>query len=266
MRLKGKVALITGSTKGIGAQMARRFAAEGASIAVCGRSSDMGEKVAAAIREAGGKAVFVRADVGIEAEVVAAVRKTVEHFGALHVLVNNAAPLDLMIGGDDKPVVEQSAEEFDRIMRVTLHSAVFACRAAIPEMTKAGGGSIINISSIASIQGQAGLPAYTCAKGALNAFTRQVAVDYAAASVRSNCIIVGRVATEPLQEVFARKPETESRLRTEQLTRICTPDDVAEAALYLASDATGGVTGSFLTVDGGATCATSIRPVRLADV
>lgn len=263
MRLEGKVAIVTGSTKGIGARIARRFAAEGAGVAVCGRSTDLGEEVVAGIREAGGNAIFIPGDVSIESEVIATVRRTVAHFGALHLLVNNAAPVDVISGGHDKPVVEQTADEFDRIMRVALGSTVFACRAAIPEMTKAGNGSIINISSIVSVLGVAGLPAYTCAKGALNAFTRQVAVDYAAAGIRSNCIIVGRVATEPLQEIFARNPEIEAQLRAAQLTRIGTPDDVAEAALYLASDAAGSVTGSFLSVDGGVSCAANFRPVRM---
>lgn len=264
MRLKGKVAFITGSTKGIGAEIARRFAAEGASVAVCGRSKDAGEKVVARIREAGGKAIFVSADVGIEAEVTAAVRKTVEHFGALHILINNAAPVDVLLVGGDKPLLDMSIDEFDRILRITLHGAIFACRAAIPEMIKAGGGSIVNTSSMASIVGIPNIPAYTCGKGALNALTRQIAVDYAEAGIRSNALIVGFVASESVQEIIDKNPEVESRLRTGQLTRVGRSEDIAEAALYFASDASAYATGVLFTIDGGISCEAHMAPTRVA--
>lgn len=254
MRLDGKVAIVTGSTKGIGAEIARRFAAEGARVLVSGRSAELGEQVVEKIQGEGGQAVFVRADLANEPEVVALVDAAVEAFGELHILVNNAAPVDAIIGGAEKPVVEQTAAEFDSIMRVALNGAIHACRAAIPRMAAAGGGSIVNISSLASLQGVLGVHAYTCAKGALNAVTRQMAVDYAPVGVRSNCIVVGLIATEPLMSIFATYPGIEEKVAEATLTRIGQPEDVAEAATYLASDAAGYVTGVLLPVDGGLTC------------
>jgi NAD(P)-dependent dehydrogenase (short-subunit alcohol dehydrogenase family) len=121
-------------------------------------------------------------------------------------------------------------------------------------MGKAGGGSIVNISSLASVQGVLGVHAYTCAKGALNAVTRQMAVDYAHLGVRSNCIVVGLVATEPLLAIFSTYPQIEEKVAEATLTRIGQPEDVAEAAIYLASDAAAYVTGALLPVDGGLTC------------
>lgn len=266
MRLKDKVAFITGGTKGIGEQIARRFAEEGARVAICGRSQEQGEKVAASIREAGGSAMFVRADISSEEDVSAAVKAVVKQYGALHILINNAAPTDLTQDGSERNCVDQSAAEFDSIMRVGIGGTVSCCRHAIPEMTKSGGGAIVNISSFASIQGVRGVHAYTLAKGAMNAMTRQHAVDYAAANIRSNCIVVGLVITEPVQNLFFAYPEIEAAVRAVSLTRMGTPNDIAEAALYLASDAAAYVTGVCIPVDGGISCRSSMPDVaELAD-
>ena len=138
---------------------------------------------------------------------------------------------------------------------------VSCCRAAIPEITKSGGGSIVNISSWAATVGIRGVHAYSCAKGAMNAMTRQHAVDYAAAGIRSNCVVVGLVTTEPVQTLFFTYPEIEEVVRGLSLTRIGTPNDVAEAALYLASDAAAYVTGVCLPLDGGMTIRSSMPDV-----
>lgn len=261
MRLENKVAFITGSTKGIGEQTARRFAEEGASVVINGRSKELGEQVAASIRDAGGSALFVRADIGKEEEVIAAIATTIKHFGSLDILVNNAAPTDLTTDGTEKPCADQTADEFEQIMQVTINGTVSFCRAAIPEMKRSGGGAIVNISSFASILGVRGVHAYSCAKGAMNAMTHQHAVDYADDGIRSNCIVVGLVVTEPVEKLFFAYPEVKEAVEAVSLTRMGTPNDIAEAALYLASDAAAYVTGVCLPVDGGISCRSSVPDV-----
>src|SRR5262245_47561141 len=166
MRLNGKTALVTGSTKGIGVEIAARFAAEGARVLVTGRSQAAGEEVAERIRKDGGTAHFVAGDISRADDVRTVVAACVETFGGLDILVNNAAPVDLM-GKVERPLCDITLDGFDSMLRVGLYGAVAATQAALPEMLRAGGGAVVNISSIAGVQGVSGVPAYSCVKGAL---------------------------------------------------------------------------------------------------
>jgi NAD(P)-dependent dehydrogenase (short-subunit alcohol dehydrogenase family) len=256
MRLNGKTALVTGSTKGIGVQIAARFAAEGARVLVTGRSQAAGEEVAERIRKDGGTAQFVAGDISRPEDVRAVVEACVETFGGLDVLVNNAAPIDLM-GKVERPLCDMTMDGFDSMLRVGLYGAVAATQAVLPEMLRAGGGAIVNISSIAGVQGVSGVPAYSCVKGALQSFTRQVAVDYGKQGVRSNCIVVGPIAHVGIVGSFFENPVVKSAFEKVMLTkdsRLGEADDIAEAAVYLASDGARFVNGALLPVDGGMTC------------
>jgi NAD(P)-dependent dehydrogenase (short-subunit alcohol dehydrogenase family) len=251
MRLSGKVAFVTGATSGIGATLARRFAAEGAKVVIAARRRELGESLAGQIRAGGAEAAFVHMDQAQESEVNAAIDFTAQRFGALHVLVNNAGPVDLLQGGLDRRVHETTTEGFDRIVKVALYGPFWCCRYALPHMMRAGGGSIVNISSIAAVTGLPMLPAYSAAKGALSALTRQMAVDYGSHGVRVNGIVTGFILHEGTAGQVD-SPEKLAAYRARHLTRLGVPEDIANAALYLASDESQFVTGSHINVDGGA--------------
>ena len=169
MRLTGKVAFISGSTRGIGRTMAEMFAAEGAQVVVTGRSVDKGEKVATRIHDAGGDATFVRLDVSDEASVQEAIAATIERYGRLTTLINNAAPTDLVSAGF-KPMHELATEEWEAILRTTLTGNVFlVSKYTDPHLIDAGGGSIVNISSGGSVFGVPGISVYSAGKGGMNA-------------------------------------------------------------------------------------------------
>lgn len=250
MRLKNKVALITGATSGIGAVMARRFAAQGAKVVLAARREDKGNAIALEIRRAGGEAVFQRMDQAIEDDVKASIEFAVRSFGGLNILVNNAGPVDLLQSGTDRKCHELTTTAFDQILKVTLHGPFWCCKYAIPHMIKAGAGSIVNISSIAAVTGMPMLPAYSAAKGALSALTRQLAFDYGANNIRCNAIITGFIVHEGSKSQVDT-PEKYQAYRIRHLTRLGVPDDIANAAIYLASDESEFVTGSHINVDGG---------------
>jgi NAD(P)-dependent dehydrogenase (short-subunit alcohol dehydrogenase family) len=242
MRLEGKVAFISGSTRGIGRTMAEMFAAEGAQVVVSGRSVDKGEKVAERIRDAGGDATFVRLDVADEASVQEAITATIDRYGKITTLINNAAPTDLVSKGF-KPMHELTTDEWEAILRTTLTGNVFwASKYAIPHLIEAGGGSIVNISSGGSMFGVPGISIYSAAKGGMNALTRVMAVEYAQYGIRVNTIIVGRVVAYPQD----KGPEM-----TRVLNRVGNPRDVGYAALWLAADESEWITGTEVTADGG---------------
>ncbi len=263
MRLNGKTAIVTGSTKGIGVQIAARFAAEGAKVLVTGRSRAAGKDVVERINKDGGTAHFVAGDISRPEDVRAVVEACVETFGGLDILVNNAAPVDLM-GKVERPLCDITMDGFDSMLRVGLYGAVAGTQAALPEMLRAGAGAIVNISSIAGVQGVSGVPAYSCAKGALQAFTRQVAVDYGKQGIRSNCIVVGPIAHVGIAGAFLEHPVVKAAFEKVMLTkdsRMGEADDVAEAAVFLASDGARFVNGALLPVDGGMTCLATLPNV-----
>jgi NAD(P)-dependent dehydrogenase (short-subunit alcohol dehydrogenase family) len=250
MRLSNKVAFITGATSGIGAVLARRFAAQGAQVVLAARRTDKGEAVVAEIRQAGGEAAFTRMDQSIEDDVRQSIEFAVRTFGRLNILVNNAGPVDLIQSGTDRKAHELATGAFDQIVKVTLYGPFWCCKYALPHMIRAGGGSIVNISSIAAVTGLPRVPAYSAAKGALSALTRQLAFDYGADNIRANAIITGLIVHEGSRSQVDT-PEKYRAYRVRHLTRLGMPDDIANAALYLASDESEFVTGSHINVEGG---------------
>jgi NAD(P)-dependent dehydrogenase (short-subunit alcohol dehydrogenase family) len=245
MRLDGKVALVSGSTRGIGRTIAEMFASEGAKVAVTGRTVDRGEKVVAGIREAGGDAEFFALDINEEDSVRGVIDATVDRFGKLDTLINNAAPTDV-VSTTVKPLQDYTTQEWESIMRGTVTGNVFwSCKYGIPHLAAAGGGSIVNISSAQAVIGLTGFSAYGAAKGAINAITPILAVENAPLNIRVNTIIVGRV--------ISHKSDTGVGVGGGHLTRLGIPADIAYIATWLASDESGFVTGSLVTADGGFT-------------
>ena len=263
-RLAGQVALITGSTRGIGEAIARRFAAEGAAVVVTGRTEDY-NGVASSVVDSGGQAIFVRTDVSVEADVEQAVGEAERTFGRLTTLVNNAAPTELLGPvGIDGGIASLDPERYDRIASVALGGTLHCCRHAIPAMIRAGGGSIVNISSAASVLGVAGAAAYSAAKGAINALTRQMAVEYAPQGIRSNALLVGFVLSNELARLMSEDPILGPPMKAVQLTRLGVPEDIAYAATFLASDEAAFITGALLAVDGGMTARMNVPDVSAA--
>ena len=251
-RLSGKVALVTGSTRGIGRAIATRFAAEGAAVVVTGRTKNTGHAVENEIRAAGGEATYVRADFGREADVEHAIATTTQRYGGLTTLVNNAAPTDLVgPGRGDRSLAEITDDAWDAIMTVALKQLVWCTRHAAPHLAAAEGASIVNISSAASMRGVPGIDAYTAAKGAMNALTRSLAVELARDGVRVNTIVCGMVLTSEGAFKMMDHPMIGPATRALHLTRLGLPDDIANVALFLASDEAAYVTGVVLPADGG---------------
>ncbi|MFO1376905.1 MAG: SDR family oxidoreductase [Steroidobacteraceae bacterium] len=252
MKLDGKVALITGSTQGAGAQMARQFAAAGAAVVVTGRSAERGAAVVDEIRRAGGRAAFARADLTTESDVEAMARVPVSEFGGLHVLVNCAAPMDELTGGTDRAIADLPTENFRKFADIGIYGLFWTLKYAIPHMKTSGGGSIVNISSGVTTQGFAGMPAYTMTKGAMNALTLQIAVEYAGANIRCNAIIAGTISGGPTIDFLLNHPVAGPAMRAGLLTRVGTAADIANVAQFLASDASANMSGALVQVDGGA--------------
>ena len=250
MRLDGKVALVTGATRGIGRGIAHVLAREGAHVVLAGRTVADGEAAAREITAAGGSALYVQADVAVEADVVRAVARVVERFGRLTTLVNNAAATHLPEHGD-AGLAELENAVMSEALATNLWGLFWCCKHVIPEMTKAGGGSIVNVSSGVATKGAPGMDAYTATKGAMNALTRSLAVGYAKRRIRVNAIACGFVASAGADDLLA-DPERRRWLETIiPLPYFGAPEDVAWGCVYLASDESRYVTGAVLPIDGG---------------
>ena len=247
MRLEGKVALITGGAHGMGAEECRLFAREGARVVIADVREDDGRQVEAEITEAGGEAMFVLLNVSDEANWESAVRDTVTRFGKLDVLVNNAG-----VTGSGEPNYA-SSETWDRLMDVNAKGQFLGINYAIPEMVKAGGGSIVNISSISGMVGQEYThPAYNASKGAVRLLTKATAVQHAKSNIRINSVHPG-VLPPMLNSSERRAQFQDDMVKAVPMGREGLPIEVAYAVLFLASDEASYITGTELMVDGGFT-------------
>ena len=249
MRLKGKVAIVTGAARGIGRASAMLFAKEGAKVTVADNRADLGQETVRQIEEAGGEARFALTDVSDEEQVKAMVEGTVAQWGKLDILFNNAGIVLV------KFVEDTTVEEWDQVMGVNLKSIFLGVKHAIPHMRRQGGGAILSTASIGSFTGQFKTPAYIASKGAVLLLTKSLALDYGADNIRVNCICPGITDTPMLREHIEASgdPATVIRERTARvpLGRFLTTEDPARAALYLVSDESDGITGIAHVVDGG---------------
>jgi len=247
MRLAGKVALISGGARGMGAAEAHLFAREGARVVVGDVLEAEGRAVEADVRAKGGECVFTPLDVTREADWQRAVALAVERFGKLDVLVNNAG-----VGGVVSRVEDTTEEAWDRLMAVNAKGVFLGTKAAIPAMRRAGGGSIVNISSQLGLVGMDNIaPQYPASKGAVRILTKVTALQYARDRIRCNSVHPGPIVT-PMTEPRRRDPATyQLMLSRIPMGRYGEPDEVAYGVLYLASDEASWVTGSELVIDGG---------------
>ncbi len=246
MRLEGKVAFISGGARGMGETEARLFAENGAKVAIGDVLEAEGLQVASDICAAGGDAMFVPLDVTIDADWERAIVATVERYGRLDVLVNNA-------GISGRSMVEDTrVEDWERVMDINAKGVFLGTRYAIPEMQKVGGGSIVNISSQLGLVGtDNSSPQYQASKGAVRIFTKTTAIQYAADGIRANSVHPGPIVTPMTEERRADPATRELMLSRIPLARYGQPMDVAYGVLYLASDESSFVTGSELVIDGG---------------
>jgi 3-oxoacyl-[acyl-carrier protein] reductase len=244
MKLKGKVALVTGAGSGIGQATAMLFAREGADVAVNDINLSSAEQTASAILQMGRKAIAVKADVANESEVVSMVERVIKELGGIHILVNNAG-----IGGGG-PVLDSSVDSWDRVNAVILRGTYLCSRQAGRWMVNQNSGKILNISSIAALRFRANMSAYASAKAGIINFTRALALEWAPHNINVNCIIPGGIKTPMTQKLLATfTPQT---IKDQiPLGRIGEPEDIAKAALFLVSDDSSFITGAALPVDGG---------------
>ncbi len=250
-RLAGQIALITGGGTGIGRACALLFTREGARVAIAGRRMDPLQAVATEISAVGGEALAVRCDVTKATEVEQLVRSIVARFGTLTVLVNNAGVLLA------KTAEETSEAEWDHLMAVNLKGTFLVSRAALSELRKAGGGSIVNIGSVLGLVAMKKRAAYAASKGGVALLTKAMALDHAREGIRVNCICPSIIETELMAELFERAPDPAAvrreRIAQIPLGRIGRPEDVAQMALFLASAESSWLTGAALPLDGGLT-------------
>jgi len=249
MKLNDKVAIVTGAASGIGRGCAIAFAQEGAKAVIADIDSPRGEETVSLIAANGGRAVFIHVDVASESSVKHLVDNTIDRFGKIDILFNNAGVVLV------KSLEETSEAEWDRVMAINVKAAFLAIKHVAPHMRRNGGGTILNTGSIGSFNGQLRTPVYSASKGAIALLTKSLALDYGRDRIRVNCICPGITDTPMLREHMGHGSEGEARIRA-RLSRvptgeILTPADIARAAVYLVSDDSAGITGILHVVDGG---------------
>jgi NAD(P)-dependent dehydrogenase (short-subunit alcohol dehydrogenase family) len=252
MRLQGKVALITGGASGMGRVASLLFASEGAEVVLTDLNDDLGQATAAEITDAGGRAIYVHADVSRESDAKAMVDAAVERFGRLNILYNNAG---VMLPADGSVhTTEESV--WDTTLAVNVKGVAFGCKYGVPAMLASGGGSIINVASFVAWLGAAtSQTAYTASKGAVLAMTREIAVEYARKGVRCNALCPGPIETPLLMQLLSDEEKKQRRFVHIPMGRLGQAEELAKAALFLASDDSSYMTGTSLIVDGGITAA-----------
>ena len=248
MRLKDKVAVVTGAGSGFGAGIAERFAAEGAAVLVNDVNDENGERVAKAIRDGGGKAAYARGDVSQDADTGAMLEAALKSFGKVDIVVNNAG-----VSHRNQPMLDVTEADFDRVFAINVKSVFWSAKHFVPYFRKQGGGCFVNIASTAGVRPRPGLVWYNGSKGALIVISKTMAVELAPDRIRVNAI--NPVAGEtPLLATFMGQDTPQMRekfVSTIPLGRLSQPRDIANAALFLASDDADFITGACLEVDGG---------------
>ena len=245
-RLSGKVAIVTGSTSGIGIGIAKVYAKEGAQVIICGRREARGQEVVDEIVAEGGKASYHFMDITQAESIEALMADTAKEFGKIDILVNNAANVALKDGRVD----ELTLEMFDDIVQSDLRGTFYAIKCALPFMLENGGGSIVNIGSMASCGGDLGSTAYACAKAGVDILTQYTAQQYGKQGIRCNCIRPGLIVT-PQNEAKVPQALKDIFLGSIMVNRYGCPEDIAHAAVYFGSDESAYVTGQIINVDGG---------------
>ncbi len=245
--LSGKVALITGGTSGIGKATAIALAQAGAKVVVAGRRQIEGEETIRQIQAMGGEGFAVSADVSKEADVQMLIEKIMTHYGRLDIAFNNAG-----VEQDPTPLTEQTEATYDRIMDINVKGVWLSLKHEIPALLKSGGGAIVNTSSVLGLVGGAMVPIYTASKHAVEGLTKSLALEYAKQGIRVNAVSPGPIQTEMFDRLSQANPEAiEQLIAGQPMGRMGTPEEVANAVLWLCSDASSFVTGQSIAVDGG---------------
>ena len=250
MRLADKVIFVTGAGSGMGRVAAQMFAREGARVVATDYAEGLLEETVAMVRDIGGRIVGVSGDVSSAADVERALAEGARAFGRINVLYNNAG----IMPGEDTSVEETSEETWQRVLDVNLKGVFLCCKYGVPELLKAGGGSIINIASFVALVGcTVPQDAYTASKGGVLSLTRSLAVQYGRQGIRANALCPGPIETPLLRRLWTSEEERNKRLNRIPLGRFGTPEDIVNAGVFLASDESSWMTGAAFVVDGGIT-------------